>query len=149
MRLSLQGDELSIRTMGSLDVSPPIRGMIRGIRRLLAHAVLTEARLDAAITQTEELLKPMLVARAGSEGLELARQELADLFQLLDTEASGFVPVANVEQLFKRLADHAADSPLSWRQAVPAPQAALALLILRECMHHGGFGAVRLASVPS
>lgn len=147
-RLCLQGDELCIGTIEPANAGPPSCGAVSGIRRILEHGGLTEQGLEAAIAQAEDLLMPLLVARAGSGQLELAGQELADIFQLLDTEARGLVSIAKIEQLFNQLADHAAGTPQSWRQPVPAPQAALALLILRECMHHGGFGSARLASVP-
>jgi len=74
--------------------------------------------------------------------LEASGPVLAELVQLLPAGIGVPVSIDSVESLFNQLADHAAGSVIAWRHPIAATRVALALVVLREVMHHGGYNSV-------
>lgn len=105
------------------------------------HDPPTPHELEQAIDQVEEALMTAGLRHA-------ARGELwtqaPQLLALPGLQAPGArLSRDDVEALFQRLASAALGHP-GLRDTLPAGrEAAAALLILRECLHHGGFDGIR------
>ena len=143
VQMRLDGGTLSLTAHTS--AAQRVEGSIAAIRAGLARRPLHEGQLELAIAQVEDLIMPMLRTMPPAATLELLGTELAAVVGLLaqaDGGGTGAVRIEAVEHLFNQLADHAAGSAVAWRHPVPAASVALGLLVLREVMHHGGFGAV-------
>ena len=119
-----------------------IPAAISSIRLALGPGYLTAAKLETAIAQVEDLIMPIIRCLPEGAQLEIHGAELAKIHHLLSVEKD--VSIDSVELLFNQLADYASGVPAAWQQPVAAEQVALGLLVLREVMHHGGFGAVHL-----
>lgn len=139
---SRPGDELTFTA--ATDGGPNQRaGSLARSRRALGNGNLTEARLERAIAEVEDLIMPLLRALPVLPALELQGPEWTEVVALLAAGGGGNAgagwPIAAEEQLFNQLADHAGGSPVAWRHAASPARVALVLLVLREVMHHGGF----------
>lgn len=147
--LQVQGDMLVfIPPAGSNPPQGTLVGSLSGIRSLLAQEPLTEAKLEAAITLTEELVMPIIRSLPAGAALKVSGPVLAEVVDLLPTSnpASNGATFAieSVELLFNQLADYAAGSPAAWRHPTSPADLALGLVVLREVMHHGGYLSVSL-----
>jgi len=139
--LQLEGDQL---TFTAPTVSESIHGSVSRIRNALEHGHLTGARVEDAINQVEDLIMPMLRSLPASTELKVSGTELVQIFHMLSATDDSVVPIESVESLFNQLADHVGGSPIAWHQSVSPARVALGLVMLREVMHHGGFGSVSL-----
>lgn len=138
LELEIQGHELVF----DIPPEPHFRRPLSDVLDDLGQGRVTGARLEVAIADIEDLIMPVL--RDLPPGMQLvARGALfAAVVDLLPSETSRDASIDAVERLFNDLADHAEGSVLAWRHAARPEDLALALLVLREVMHHGGFGCV-------
>lgn len=118
----------------------------------LAHACFghdppTAVELEHAIDVVEDALMAAKAAR--SLGAQLTTFE-PTLRQLPGLEAVGATLSRDaVEALFQQLASIALGMPKTGGAVIADREVAAALLITRECMHHLGFGAVRVEPASS
>ena len=144
IRLKIEGDRLALIASTVAGPGQPTCGSISGIRHVLAQGRLTEASLESAITQVEDLIMPIIRTLPASTKLKVSGVELEKVFRLLSVTDSAAVPIESVESLFNQLADYTGGSPVAWRQDSSPVNVALGLVVLREVMHHGAFRSVSL-----
>lgn len=145
VQLRLDDDTLTlIAPAGGNEAQDVFAGSVSGIRSLFAQGRLTEAALEAAIAETEELVMPILRSLPTGARLKAGGPALAEVLGLLPESNTASVPIESVELLFNRLADFAGGSPVAWRHTHSPADLALGLVILREVMHHGGYRSVSL-----
>jgi exopolyphosphatase/pppGpp-phosphohydrolase len=111
--------------------------------QLFRHDPPTPVELEQAIDRVEDAL-------AATGQRQVARGELltADplLLALLGLQADGDrLARDDVEALFQRLASASLGHPGRAGRVTAGREAAAALLILRECMHHLGYDSIRRA----
>jgi len=107
---------------------------LAGIRDVLGEGHVSGASLEGAIAAVEDLIMPILREVPAGTQLHAGGPSVAT------------APNEGVEHLFNDLADHATGSVIAWTHREDPDALALALLIVREVMHHGGFRHVaRLA----
>lgn len=145
VRVQLDGDVLAFSASALGGESLYLADSVSGIRHALGQKYLTAAKLETAIARVEELIMPLIRRLPAGSQLEIHGAELTKVHHLLSPEKDVVVAIDSVELLFNQLADYASRASSAWRQPVAAEQVALALVVLREVMHHGGFGAVALA----
>ncbi|WP_345977546.1 hypothetical protein [Sulfurimonas sp. HSL3-7] len=144
MQLQLEGDQLRFIASTGSGPAQSIHASVSRIRNALEQGKLTGARVEDAINQVEDLIMPILRSLPASTELRVSGLELVEIFHMLSATDNTVVPIASVESLFNQLADHAGGSPIAWHQAASPAHVALGLVVLREVMHHGGFGSVSL-----
>jgi hypothetical protein len=106
---------------------------------VLQHEPLKPAELERAIDLVEDALTGLNPAPAGA-GLVSADTLLLGLSGL--GPQGGSLTHDAVEFLFQRLASRALGTPVPAAELPHGREIAAALLILRECMHHLGFGGI-------
>ena len=142
LRLRLEGDALLfIASVGG--ASQRIEGSVSSIRNALGSGNLTEAKVESAIAQIEDLIMPIIRALPASERFEIDGAELVEVIELLSDDHQAVISIESVEGLFNQLVNYVSGSPSAWRQPIPATRVVLGLVVLREVMHHGGFSTVR------
>jgi len=144
IRLQLEADKLIFTASAGGAPDQSIHGSVSGIRNALGQGKLTGARIEDAINRIEDLIMPILRSLPASTELRVTGAELAKVFHMLSTTDDAVIPIESVESLFNQFADHAGGSPFAWHQAESPAQVALALVVLREVMHHGRFSSVSL-----
>lgn len=144
VQMQLENDALTFSVSAHGDETLRIAVPISGLRYTLELKYLTAAKLETAIAQVEELIMPMIRRLPAATKLEIHGTELAKIHSLLFAEKGSTIAIDSVESLFNQLADYASHVPSAWQQPIAVEQAALGLVVLREVMHHGGFGAVTL-----
>ncbi len=107
---------------------------------VLHHDPPTPAELERAIDLVEDALAGLHIASAGSDRLVTADTLLLALPGL--GLQGGSLTRDAVEFLFQRLASRALGTPVPAAELPHGREIAAALLILRECMHHLGFGGI-------
>lgn len=107
---------------------------------VLHHDPPTPAELERAIDLVEDALAGLHIASAGSDRLVTADTQLLALPGL--GPQGGSLTRDAVEFLFQRLASRALGTPVPAAELPHGREIAAALLILRECMHHLGFGGI-------
>jgi hypothetical protein len=107
---------------------------------VLHHDLPTPAELERAIDLVEDALTGVHIASAGSDRLVTADTLLLALPGL--GPQGGRLTRDAVELLFQRLASRALGTPVPAAELPHGREIAAALLILRECMHHLGFGGI-------
>lgn len=144
VRLHVDGDRIVLDVLtvaGSADTGKLDAGSWQDVSRLLRHEPPTPSELEAAIAAIEDALMPALRRLPASRRLVASTALLADIAAAAGS-AKAALETATVEMLFNRLADVAHGTPAA-RLGIPVDRAfAARLLLLREVLHHGGFGAV-------
>jgi len=146
VRLCLQDNVLTFTALAPGSQPKSTSDPISKVSVVLEQGPLTEQTLEEAVARTEDTIMPRLGSLPLNAELEASGSELAELAQLLPAGSGLPVSVASVEHLFNQLADHASGSAGAWRHPIAATRGALGLVVLREVMHHGGFGSVTLSS---
>jgi exopolyphosphatase/pppGpp-phosphohydrolase len=121
-------------------------GPQRVAEEFFSHELPTPQELERAIDAVEDEM--MRVRSMHAEGGELIT---ADATLRLFAIAEASVPMLTidaVERLFQRLASASLGDPSALRGLPSGREAAAALLILRELMHHLGFSAVTWVGGP-
>lgn len=146
-RLRICGDRVLLDVAGGI-ASPETATLDAGsLQRILAHlghAPPTAVELESAILQIEDDLMPVLRSLPDHGQLVTSAPEYWDV---VTVAGLGGLPevdldIATVESLFNRLADVAYGMPAA-RLDIPTHRIfAAVLLLLREVLHHGGFGSV-------
>lgn len=151
-RLRICGDRVLLDVAGGI-ASPETATLDAGsLQRILAHlghAPPTAAELESAILQIEDDLMPVLRSLPDHGQLVTSAPEFWEVVTVAGLDGSPEVSLdtATVERLFNRLADVAYGMPAA-RLGIPAHRSfAAVLLLLREVLHHGGFGSV-LVTLP-
>jgi len=142
--LRLEGDQLAFVALAPGGSAYIHGGSVSSIRAVLARGRLTEAMLESAIAQVEDLIMPILRSLPASAHFRVSGEELQKVFQLMPRGDGAAVSTETVESLFNELADYSGGSPVAWRHASSPDGVALGLVVLREVMHHGGFRSVTL-----
>ena len=112
----------------------------------LRHDPPTPGELERAIDLVEDALAGWRQLGSGSDRLVTAHPPLLTLPGLEAPDAG--LDLDGVEALFQRLASRALGTPIAAAQLPHGRDVAAALIILRECMHHLGFGHVGAAEAP-
>lgn len=110
---------------------------------VLRHDPPTAAELEHAIDRVEDALAGSRLAAADRGELVISDALLLAL-PGFDAPGAGLGRDA-VEALFQRLASRALGTPVAAAELPHGRDVAAALLILRECMHHLGFGRASAA----
>jgi len=119
-------------------------GSLQRILAHLNHAPPTATELESAIQQIEDDLMPVLRSLPDHGQLVTSAPAYWEVVTVAGRGGSPEVELdrATIERLFNRLADAAYGTPAA-RLGIPADKSfAAALLLLREVLHHGGFGSV-------
>ena len=111
----------------------------------LAHDVLrheppTPAELERGIDLIEDAIMAARLPRADRGTLLATERAVHALPGLQAPEA--LLTLAALESLFQRLASRALGTPVPEAELPQGREVAAMLLILRECMHHLGFGQI-------
>jgi hypothetical protein len=113
-------------------------------RDVLRHDPPTPVELEHGIDLIEDALGAARLAKA-DRGTLVADDNAVRALPGLEAPGAP-LPVDAVEALFQRLASRALGTPVADAELPPGREVAATLLVLRECMHHLGFG--RLAVPP-
>lgn len=116
-------------------------GSVAAIRVSLEQGYLSAQKIEWAIETIEDLIMPAMQALPEVSVLRVEGPELTEVLQSLAHPGES-VATSAVEALFNQLADVASGAPLRARQVSTEPGFVLALVLLREVMHHGGFSSV-------
>ena len=146
-RLHIGDDETTIAFAGESGISETVVlafGSLDICRRYFKHVPPTPGELEAAIAAVEDELMPMIprlspsvpLCTADTESVALARSDGVSSDDSLELDLAG------VERLFNRLANVAYGRPAAQEGIPERGTFAANLLILRELMHHAGYGSV-------
>ena len=135
------GDRVTYLEGGSL---PPISLALDPqsiVRDCFPRDLPTPVEMEHAIELVEDVITKARIAYANRGVLEISSVDLWKIPGL----ASDNAPLTrdDIEEMFNRLAMAAHGQRRALGDIPPEPQVAAALIILRECMHHLGFEAVR------
>jgi len=145
--LQHQGDQLSFATLMENDSKKSIHGSLSSVRNIFEKGGVTGITLENAINYTEDLIMPMLHTLPKHENLIIDGTEFEAVVRHLTSSTNeDLVSLDSVESLYRQLADYSQGSKTAWRESISAEQGALALVVIRETMHHGGFQYVSLLS---
>jgi exopolyphosphatase/pppGpp-phosphohydrolase len=111
---------------------------------MLRHEPPTPAELERAIDVVEDALAASRLAPAERGDLVAAANLLGGLAGPGTADAR--LTRDEVEAQFQRLASRSLGTPVAETELPARRDFAAALVILRECMHHLGFGGVRLTT---
>mgnify|MGYP001485367522 CR=1 FL=1 len=148
-RLRIRSDRVLLdvaRSIASPESATHDAGSLQCILAHLDHAPLTAAGIESAIQQIEDGLMPVLRSLPDHGQLVTSAPEYWKVVKAARLGGSPEVDldIATVESLFNRLADVAYGMPAA-RLGIPAYRSfAAVVLLLREILHHGGFGSVRV-----
>lgn len=106
-----------------------------------------EAMLEAAIAEVEDVVMPHVSAlrTRGAHVLEVSGAAGAAIVALASGPQAREATLDEVERLFNRLAYVAAGRPAAVEGLPEDANLALALLVLREILHHVGYAVLRSA----
>jgi len=146
-RLRICGDRVLLEV--AKDIASPGSatldvGSLQRILAHLGHVPPTAGELESAILQIENDLMPVLRSLPDHSQLVTSAPEYWEAVTVAGLGGSPEVNLetATVEMLFNRLADVAYGIPAA-RLGIPTNRTfAATLLLLREILHHGGFGSV-------
>jgi exopolyphosphatase/pppGpp-phosphohydrolase len=124
-------------------------GALQLAEEILSHDPPRAAELESAIDAVEGQLTAAVGVAAAESSLVLVGPLAKQLAQVhLADGGSATVGLETIESLFQRLASEALGNPAA-RRGLPAGNAFMAgVLILREFMHHLGFGSVTIETQP-
>ena len=142
--MQFEGDDLDFVASAGSESGQSRRGSVSSIRVGLVRGRLTETDLESTIAHVEDIIMPILRSLHASAHFRVSGEELEKVFQLLPVSDGAAVSTETLESLFNELADYASGSPVAWRHSSSPDDVALALVVLREVMHHGGFHSVSL-----
>jgi len=112
--------------------------------RIFRHEPPKPAELESAIDAIEDQLRAAVDDVAAESLLLLLGPVVSQLAQVRLADGSATVRLETVESLFQRLASESLGNPAA-RRGLPAGNAFVAaVLIVREFMHHLGFGSVTI-----
>jgi hypothetical protein len=144
VELQMEEDEISFVVPSEVDGLRRLQvGAVAGVRLMLEKGHLTGPKIEATIDEIEELLMPALRHLPGVSHLLVSGPELEDVMRQLASN-DGAVSISTVEALFNQVAAIATGSPARLQHIPTDPGFVLALVLLREVMHHGGFSSVSL-----
>ena len=146
MELRITSDEISIIRLrgGKLDRNKI--GSPANIRNLLQKDKLSWLNLEKSIELVENMIMPVVHALPKCTELMVSGTELEETCELISISDKSDMPIQSVEHLFSQLADYAGGSTGSWQYNSPPDHVAVALVVLREVMHHGGFMTVSVSA---
>nr|WP_315493957.1 hypothetical protein [uncultured Rhodoferax sp.] len=113
-------------------------------RQWMRHTPPTPLDIEHAIEQTEDVVMPLAAKLLRTEQLQLRGSGAALILQGVSAAPDATLrwSLAEVEDLFNRIAMVSQGRP-SGQEALPtAPEFYAALVIVRECLHHLRFGGV-------
>lgn len=143
VRLQLQPRQTLLLFDGAETVTLPV-GALDLADTVLRQRPPTRAELERTIDQIEDALTSSRLGRA-ERGELVTDDALLRLVPGLDAIGTRLSRDA-VEALFQRLASRSLGMPIAAAELPEGRDFAAALLILRECMHHLGFGGVVIAA---
>jgi len=154
-RLHLGADRISLEVVSGGDwrhLATLEAGSLRSILQHLRHEPAKEDELEAAIAGIEDDLIPAIRSLPERRVLVTSAPEVREIVRVagLGGSSEANLDIATVERLFNRMADVAYGTPAA-RLGIPSGRAfAASLLILREVLHHGGFGSIMvMQSLPA
>lgn len=147
MHLYLQEDLIRLRAGSTTDISLPL-SLAALLEAGLRPFPPSERALEQAIASTEDALMPWIPAlRLDSlEFVECTDAVLAPLPDLLGYPRQPIceLDIEEVERAFNQLAQVAAGMPAKSVGLPELPDFVAALVVVRELMHHVGWGQLRL-----
>lgn len=146
-RLRICGDRVLLETaedIASAGSAVLDAGSLQRILAHLAHVPPTAGELESAIMQIEDDLMPILRSLPAHSRLVTSAPAYWEVVTAAGLGGSPEVDldIATVERLFNRLAEVAQGMPAARLGIPPDRGFAAMLLLLREILHHGGFGSV-------
>jgi len=148
MRLNLRDERITLEVLGGHERNTQAinAGSTRKVLEHIRHEPATADELESAISDIEDHLMPALRQLPAPRRLVTSEPEVLRIAKLLRSSdpLAARLELAEIEQLFNRLADVAHGMPAA-QLGIPADRSfAATLLILREILHHGGFASVEL-----
>ena len=145
MQLDPQRTTLTIESAAGLVVEIGYRSVAE---RFLRHDPPTPGELESAIDGVEDALMAARAQRVDAGTLLVISDDIRRLLPGLLPDGTG-ATLVEVEARFQRLASASLGHPGVLANLPLGPEAAAALLILRECMHHLGFARLMIAQAPA
>lgn len=144
--LALQADPVAFVGVAGRDIALPW-SLAALARRVGMGFPPREAALEAAIAEVEDALMPQIPAlrRGGGDVLSVAGGQGAAIVALAAGTGAREGSLDQVERLFNRLACVAAGRPAAVEGLPEDAGLALALLLVRETLHHAGYAVLRAA----
>jgi len=147
-RLHLRDERITLEVLSGHDRNAQAihAGSTRKVLEHIRHEPATADELESAISDIEDHLMPALRQLPPHRRLVTSEPEVHRIAKLLRSSdpLTARLELAEIEQLFNRLADVAHGMPAT-ALGIPADRSfAATLLILREVLHHGGFASVEL-----
>ena len=136
-------DHTALVAPAAAEVVVPV-GAAALAQRLFRHDPPTAGEIEQAIDTVEDGLAATGHAQAERGDLQLGEPRLLDLLGL--RHAGARASREQVEQQFQQLAATALGRPPEPALRALGVEGAAQLLILRECLHHLGYGGVRRAA---
>ncbi|MGA7180302.1 MAG: hypothetical protein WBX11_12035 [Thiobacillaceae bacterium] len=143
-RLHMDGDRIVLEVVhgGNLSSTTTLEvGSLLTVLRLLRHEPATPDELEAAITEIEDRLMPVIRLLPAHRCLVTSSPAVCNIAKHAAPNSSRqtHLDVATIELLFNRLADLAHGAPPA-RVGIPADRHFAAVLLgLRELLHHARF----------
>lgn len=138
--LRLENDQVSLSAHSESGASIVKQVSLSNVRNRLQKSSLSGMGVEYAINEIEDLIIPLLVSLPKNSALQIDGPELERVSKLIvSITGDTTVSLDAVENLYRRLADYAAGSPIAWKYELAPEEIALELVLLREVMHHGGF----------
>lgn len=144
LELDPQRTTLTVESAAGLVVEV---GYLSVRERFFRHDPPTPSELESAIDAIEDALMASPALRVQGGTLVIDDEVRRRLPGLLPNGTA--TTLEDVEARFQRLASASLGHPGALATMPLGPEAAAALVILRECMHHLGFARLMIAQAPS
>lgn len=150
VRLHISGEEIALEVASAANAHSPIRlpvGSFPQLLEVLKHEPATAMEIETAIADVEEMLMRVIATLPKPGKLVTSSSVFCALAEVLGhaTGSPVELEIAQVEEVFNRLASVAFGTPAS-HVGVPENRSfAAAVIVLRELMHHAGFVSVTLS----
>ncbi len=136
------GHQAMLESLSSLPL-----GLAHQTARWVHHGLISEAAIEQAIAHIEDVVMPLRSALPPSAQLFSADADFLTLARFAGMPIDArvwFLSTDALEQLFNRWIARSQGRPASQDDLPVTARVGVALLVLRECLHHLGFTGVTL-----
>ena len=153
VRLQFVGNRIALEVTTSAKSAPTTLevGSFQRLFEILVHEPATANEIEAAIAEIEDMLMPAIRALPKHGHLMTLASPFDALLQAVGRPDADTVQleISTVEDVFGRLASVAYGTPATQLGVPESRSFAAAVLVLRELMHHAGFGSVLFEQRPT
>jgi hypothetical protein len=147
-RLHLRDERIMLEVLGGHKRGAQAidAGSARKVLERIRHEPATADELESAISDIEDDLMPAIGQLPTHRRLVTSEPGVLRIAKLLGSPdpSAARLELAEIEQLFNRLADVAYGMPAAALGILTDRSFAATLLIVREVLHHGGFASVEV-----